>query len=231
MNCGHCDEPIKKAEPAGECPTHGTPGATLPRGQVRCTLCANCYRNATGDVPPEPVTDTRKAPNWVNDLLDRATKTVEAWPNWMRRGEFLGRIVEPTYPRHPLPWKVRESRMHRPTAFAVLDAESRFVAECETREIAEFICFASVHAPARAMKLIGEPVEEKEKSAMRTTISISVGHRRRHVAVKHCASSAYGHGWVLQVANPTEYGYRFDPPHAGPFKSKAAALRAKKGTP
>lgn len=26
--------------------------------------------------------------NWVNDVLDRATRTTQSWPDWMRRPEF-----------------------------------------------------------------------------------------------------------------------------------------------
>jgi hypothetical protein len=26
--------------------------------------------------------------NWVNEVLDRAVRTTEAWPEWMRRPEF-----------------------------------------------------------------------------------------------------------------------------------------------
>lgn len=91
--------------------------------------------------------------NWDNDELDRV--------DWMRRRVF--EIAAPTYPRRPLPWKVR---MHteRSVAAVVLDADGRFVAECESRAVAEFICFASCHAPDQAMKLIGETVEKETKT-------------------------------------------------------------------
>ena len=60
---------------------------------------------------------------------------------------------------------------------------------------------------------------------MRTVSSISFGGRRRHVVV------TWNHkqrGWFLQAAHPTVAGYRFDPPHAGPFATKKAAQEAKR---
>ena len=58
---------------------------------------------------------------------------------------------------------------------------------------------------------------------IRTITTISYGRRRRHIAVTHARA-----GWVLQVAHPTEHGYRFDEPCAGPFQTKKEALAEKR---
>ena len=37
--------------------------------------------------------------NWVNDVLDEATKTVRSWPRWMLRPEVRGSETRPAESR------------------------------------------------------------------------------------------------------------------------------------
>jgi hypothetical protein len=64
----------------------------------------------------------------------------------------------------------------------------------------------------------------------RSTISLSYGGRRRHVAVIRAGrvGSALEPGWYLQEAWPTPHGYRLDHPHAGPFRTRREAVLAKR---
>lgn len=110
-----------------------------------------------------------KKSNKVNDVLDRASRTVAAWPDWMRRREFLraefkrdflGKVETQIFPRPPLPWKVR---MHteRSVVAVILDADGRFVAECDNVQIADYICLAARNLPAATLELISKPTKKE----------------------------------------------------------------------
>ncbi len=63
---------------------------------------------------------------------------------------------------------------------------------------------------------------------MRTTVSISCGGRREHLAVNGGGSATKGtFGWYLQWAYPPPAGHRFGPPVSGPHKTKREANAAR----
>lgn len=56
---------------------------------------------------------------------------------------------------------------------------------------------------------------------MRTVVTVDMGRRRAGVVAIYNRKLG---GWMVQRRWPTSSGHRYDPPHAGPFRTKCEAV-------